>query len=174
MERYKKGGDSRVGISRRELLYEVRSQKKVVSLRSTFNFVWFENDLFVRNKEQFKQTLQLGKMLYSGKGFSILPGACKIGSFRFHRCLFKAHWKQQASLAKVGHGQKRRLLQETKNIAAGWLQEAKQNGWLPIKNGKYVLTERNIDSFITLLSNGRLRSPINSEVFDTAVKTKVD
>jgi hypothetical protein len=45
--------------------------------------------------------------------------------------------------------------------------------WVPIEHGRIVVTAENVDTVLTLLNNGRLRSPVNNELFDAAVKKKV-
>ena len=49
-----------------------------------------------------------------------------------------------------------------------------QEKWgLVIEDGKIVIDELNVELVLTLLNNSRLKSPINAEVFDAAVKKKV-
>ena len=50
----------------------------------------------------------------------------------------------------------------------------KDRGWgITIENGVIIVNEDNVDLILLLLSNGRLESPINHEMFDASVKKRV-
>ena len=51
---------------------------------------------------------------------------------------------------------------------------SKAENWpLTFENNAIVVSEANVDLVLTLLTNSRLKSPINQEVFDAMVKKKV-
>lgn len=145
----------------------------IFPLRKGFDFISYRNNVFIHNKENYEKALNIREGLVLKRDDIITElkknNILKDGSL-FKKLIGdnKKHLRKLAMAQDYGY-------YKDKSFLANLEKVAKDNNWgIERIEGKFDVNEDNLDLFLTLINNGRLRSPINEELFDTDVKKKVE
>jgi hypothetical protein len=146
--------------------------EQVFLIDPRFDFFVFESVAFIANKREFESSMNFregmkahgSELLDEFKTMSFLSDVGPIQEYvgdNLH------HLRKLASIKKAGY-----------YTQAGYLDQLMQvnqdEGWgLKVVNSKIVVELETMELLLKLLNNDRLRSPINDELFDSAVKKAV-
>lgn len=147
--------------------------KEVFMIYPRYDFFVYDGTTFIADKRQFESSMNFREgMIANGdevltvfERLAIFEGVEIIRKFvgtNLHRL------RKLSSIRKAGYYKQSDYMK--KLIAV-----SKKEKWeLKIVNGKIVVEEATVDLLLKLLNNERLRSPINNETFDAAVKALVN
>lgn len=147
--------------------------KPVFTIDSHIDFFVYAGVTFITNKKEFESALNFRKGMEANRDSVIneieaLKRFTDIAPFR------KVIGSSIRMLRKVSMIQKSAYYKDPDFMKKLIAQNKKEDWNLAItKDGRIEVTEDNVELILTLLDNARLRSPINQEVFDATVKTKV-
>jgi hypothetical protein len=146
--------------------------KQVFLIDPHFDFLLFEEITFIICKREFESSMNFregmkahaSELLAKFKTMRFLSDVEPIREYigdNLH------HLRKLASIKKAGYYQQ-------PNYVSRLIQVCKDEGWeLKITDRKIMVEPETIDLLLKLLNNERLRSPINDELFDAAVKKTV-
>ena len=153
-----------------ETTYNIE-ESPVLRMRKKVDFIYFKEKLFIFDKKNFEVILNFREGMIAKRDefiedireLEILDNVellkNKIGDH--YRYLRKV-----CTIQNRGYYKNPEFMSSLKTIA--------ETEWgLSIEDGKFVVTEENMDIILTLLGNDRLESPINKELFDVSVKKPV-
>lgn len=145
---------------------------QVLTLDLQIDFVAAGGVLFIYDKQQFESALNFRARM-EGISEQVLE---ELGSSRL---LSDVEPIRRAVGDNLHHLRKMAAIQNSgyyKDAAfmAGLLEQNEARRWgLKVEDGVIVVQEQQVELLLKLLNNDRLESPINHEVFDAAVKTRV-
>ncbi|MDO8729498.1 MAG: DUF4868 domain-containing protein [bacterium] len=146
--------------------------KEVFLIDPRFDFFVHEGQILIANKREFESSMNFregmktngAEVLIEFESLSFIDNVELIRTFvgeNLH------HLRKLASIRKSAYYKNPEYLQQM-------MQVSSDEGWeLKIENGKIVVEEDTVELLLKLLNNDRLRSPINSELFDSAAKALV-
>lgn len=146
--------------------------KHVFLIDPQFDFFVFGGVTFIANKRHFESSMNFREGMKAHgdellKDFEGMDFLTDIEPIRQYVGDNLHHLRKLASIKKAAYYRNDGYVQRL-------ISTCQKEGWeLKIANGKIVVEEETIDLLITLLNNDRLRSPINDELFDSAVKRPV-
>jgi hypothetical protein len=147
-------------------------EKQVFLIDPHFDFFIFEGTTFIANKREFESSMNFregmknhgNELLDHFQGMHFLSDVEPIREYvgdNLH------HLRKLASIKKAGYYQQ-------PHYVASLIKVCQVEGWeLKIADGRIVVELETIELLLKLLNNERLRSPINNELFDAAVKKTV-
>lgn len=147
-------------------------EKHVFLIDPHFDFFIFEGTTLIANKREFESSMNFregmkthgNELLDHFQGMSFLSDVAPIREYvgdNLH------HLRKLASIKKAKYYQQ-------PHYVASLIKVCQDEGWdLKIADGRIVVELETIDLLLKLLNNERLRSPINNELFDAAVKKTV-
>lgn len=147
-------------------------EKHVFLIDPHFDFFIFDGTTFIANKREFESSMNFregmidhgNELLDHFQGMSFLSDVEPIREYvgdNLH------HLRKLASIKKAGYYQQ-------PHYVASLIKVCQDEGWeLKIEDGRIVVEVDTIELLLKLLNNERLRSPINNELFDAAVKKTV-
>jgi Kiwa KwaB-like protein len=148
------------------------SDKQVFTLDLNIDFFVFEGLAFITHKKDFESVLNFRKGMEDNRD-AVLDEFTTLGVFSDTEPMREYIGVNLHHLRKISAIRKSAYYKDKKFMAA-LVQVNKDEKWgLLLSDGKITVTEENAETVLTLLSNSRLRSPINQEVFDALVKKKV-
>lgn len=146
--------------------------KEIFTLDLHIDFFVYEGTAFIANKKEFESAMNFrdgmeknrDSLLSEFEALKLMPDVepmRKIVGSNLHLL------RKLSAIQKSGY-------YKNTSFMANLLKVNVQEKWgLVIENGQIVVDESNVELVLTLLNNSRLKSPINAEVFDAAVKKKV-
>lgn len=146
--------------------------KEIFMIDPRFDFFVTGDVIFIANKRDFESSMNFKQgmidhgeeLLKKLEGLSFLSD---IAPIRKHVGENYFHLRKLASIRKAGYYLKPDYVEQL-------IKVNKDEGWGLKAKGKMILVEdETIDLLLKLLNNERLRSPINQELFDAAVKSPV-
>jgi Domain of unknown function (DUF4868) len=153
------------------LLIDV-TDKRVFTLDLNLDFIVIGGFAFIINKQEFESALNFRKGMEDSRD-TVLDELVKLGvvsdvvPLREHIGINLNHLRKISTIRKSAYYQDPTFIQSLIRV----LKE--QNWGVAISDGKITVTTDNAETVLTLLSNSRLISLINQEVFDAAVKKRV-
>ena len=147
-------------------------EEKVFLIDPRFDFFVFEGVIYIANKREFESSMNFregikthgSELLDEFKTMSFLSNVAPIWEYVGDNL---NHLRKLASIRKAGYYQQPDYLGQL-------MQVCQEEGWgLKIAKGKIVVEVETMELLLKLLNNDRLRSPINNELFDSAVKKTV-
>jgi hypothetical protein len=148
------------------------SDKQVFTLDLNIDFFVFEGFAFITHKRDFESVLNFRKGMEENRDtvldeFTTLGVFSDIAPMRDYIGVNLHHLRKISAIRKSAY-------YKDKTFMAALVKVNKDENWgLLMSDGKITITEDNAETVLTLLSNSRLRSPINQELFDALVKKKV-
>jgi len=158
-------------IFRNHLLVDL-GDEQVFTIDKRIDFFAYRTTAFITNKKAFETALNFRKGMEKNRD-DVLREFLSLGLFKTVEPIRKAVGSNLHFLRKVS------AIQTSGYYKDGGFMEKlinvnKNENWgLTIEGDQIVVSEDNVDLVLTLLNNSRLKSPINQEVFDAAVKKKV-
>ncbi len=147
-------------------------ERQVFTIDTSLDFFVYEGTVFILNKREFESALNFRKGMEDNRD-SVLTELGGIGVFEDVAPIKKAVGSNLHMLRRISSVQKSGYY-KNKTFIESLIEVSLREKWpLVVKNGKIHITDETVNLVITLLENGRLRSPINQELFDTQVKKKV-
>lgn len=137
-----------------------------------FDFFVFEGITLIANKREFESSMNFREgmkthgreLLEEFAAMDFLSDVAPIAEYvgdNLH------HLRKLASIRKAGYYRQPDYLKRLMKVC-------KEEGWeLKVVDGKIVVEIETMELLLKLLNNDRLRSPINNELFDSAVKRTV-
>lgn len=153
------------------LLVDV-SDKQVFTLDLNIDFFVFEGFAFITQKREFESVLNFRKGMEDNRDtvldeFTALGVFGDIAPMREYIGVNLHHLRRISAIRKSAYYKEKTFMMALVKV------NQDENWGLVFSDGKITVTEENAETVLTLLSNSRLRSPINQEVFDALVKKKV-
>lgn len=146
--------------------------KKIFTIDTHIDFFVFEGTMFIANKKEFESAMNFREGMERNRD-SMLTEFADLNVFSDVEPIRKTVGANLHLLRRISAIQKSGYYKD-KKFLANLIKLNHSEGWgLVVKEGKIVVDEANVELVLTLLNNSRLRSPINQEVFDAAVKKKV-
>ncbi len=146
--------------------------KKIFTLDTHIDFFVFDGATFITNKKEFESAMNFREGMEKNRD-SVLTEFADLNVFSDVEPIRIIVGANLHLLRKISAIQKSGYYKD-KTFLANLIKLNHSEGWgLVIDDGKIVVDEANVELVLTLLNNSRLRSPINQEVFDAAVKKKV-
>ena len=146
--------------------------KEVFLIDPHFDFFAYEGMIFIANKKEFEISMNFREGM-KAKATEVIKNFTDSGHFKNVDLIQKFvgdnmhHLRKMASILKSGYYQQPDYIQRM-------IEVSKEEGWeLKVENGQVVVEEDTIELLLKLLNNERLRSLINNETFDAAVKALV-
>lgn len=146
--------------------------KEVFLIDPRFDFFVHGGMIFIANKKEFETSMNFREGM-KAKAAEVIQNFTESGHFKNVNLIQKHvgdnmhHLRKMASILKAGYYQQPDYIQRT-------IEVSKEEGWeLKVEDGQVVVEEETIELLLKLLNNERLRSLINHEVFDAAVKALV-
>ena len=144
----------------------------VFPLSNSFDFIETNNFLFISSKKNFETALNIRDGLIKKRNEALEAFAALgiTGPSEDMVCLVNnnKHLMRKLAVAQDNQYYKDPEFLNQMELVIG------ENGWgIERKEGVFILDEDNIETFLTLINNGRLKSMINHEVFDAPVKIRV-
>jgi hypothetical protein len=146
--------------------------EQVFLIDPRFDFFVYESVAFIANKREFESSMNFREgmkahgteLLDEFNTMNFLSDVTPIQEYvgdNLH------HLRKLASIKKAGYYTQPDYLDQL-------MQVNQDEGWgLKIVKGKIVVEIETMELLLKLLNNDRLRSPINEELFDSAVKKRV-
>lgn len=154
-----------------DLLVDLRD-KQVFTLDLNLDFFVYEGTAFIFHKTDFEGALNFRKGMEDNRDsvlgeFATLKVFTDTEPMRKYIGVNLHHLRKISAIQKAGY-------YKDKHFMKALIKVNEDEEWgLIITDGKISVTEENAETVLTLLNNGRLRSPINQEWFDALVKKKV-
>ncbi|MBP6421461.1 MAG: DUF4868 domain-containing protein [Propionivibrio sp.] len=146
--------------------------KKIFTLDTHIDFFVFDGTTFITNKKEFESAMNFREGMEKNRD-SVLTEFVDLDVFSDVEPIRNTVGANLHLLRKISAIQKSGYYKD-QTFLANLIKLNHSEGWgLVIEHGKIVVDEANVELVLTLLNNSRLRSPINQEVFDAAVKKKV-
>lgn len=146
--------------------------KEVFLIDPRFDFFVHGGTIFIANKKEFETSMNFREGM-KDKAAEVIQNFNESGHFKNVDLIQKFvgdnlhHLRKLASILKAGYYQQPDYIQRM-------IEVSKEEGWeLKIEDGQVVVEEETIELLLKLLNNERLRSLINNETFDAAVKALV-
>lgn len=146
--------------------------KEVFLIDPRFDFFVHDGMIFIANKKEFEISMNFREGM-KAKAADVIQNFIASGHFKNVDLIQKHvgdnmhHLRKMASILKAGYYQQPNYIQRM-------IEVSKEEGWeLKVENGRVVVEEESIELLLKLLNNERLRSLINNETFDAAVKALV-
>ena len=147
-------------------------EKKVFALDTHIDFFVYDGTTFITNKKEFESVMNFRSGMEKNRD-AVLTEFAALKMFSDVEPIRKLVGANLHLLRKVSAIQKSGYYKD-KTFVANLIKMNGVEEWgLSIENGVIIVDEANVDLVLTLLNNSRLKSPINQEVFDAAVKKKV-
>jgi hypothetical protein len=144
----------------------------IFPLNRSFDFIAFNNNVFIKNKNNYEMALNIREGLLLERDI-IVKELFKLGIIENIKTFNTAINNNKKYLRKLAMAKDNGYYTDPEFLKA-MEHFIKQNKWNLIRiNGKFIITEDNIELFLTIINNGRLKSPINNEIFDADIKRKV-
>lgn len=158
-------------LFRNSLLVDL-SDERVFTLDLNLDFFVASGIAFITHKKDFESALNFRKGMEDNRDavldeFGKLEVFSDVGPLRDYIGVNLHHLRKISAIRKSGYYQDRSFMENLIKVN----QERKWG--LLIAGGKITVTAENAETVLTLLSNSRLISLINEEVFDALVKKKV-
>lgn len=158
-------------IFQNQLLVDL-DDKQVFTIDKRIDFFAFRKTAFITNKKGFESALNFRKGMEKNRD-CVLDEFLSLGLFRNVDPIREAVGSNLHFLRKVSAIQKSGYYKDSGFIKK-LIEVNRSEKWgLTIENDQIVVSAEDVDLVLTLLTNSRLKSPINQEVFDAAVKKKV-
>ncbi len=146
--------------------------KKVFALDLHIDFFVYEGTAFIANKKEFESAMNFRDGMEKNRDallseFETLKFMTDVESMK------KVVGSNLHLLRKLSAIQKSGYYKNPSFMASLLKINIQENWGLVIEKGQIVVDESSVDLVLTLLNNSRLKSLINAEVFDAAVKKKV-
>lgn len=146
--------------------------KKVFTIDKRIDFFAYGGTAFITNKKAFETALNFRKGMEDNRDL-VLQDFETLTIVKDVELIRKTVGSNLHLLRKMSAIQKSAYYKD-KGFLANLMAVSKAENWpLTFENDAIVVCEANVDLVLTLLTNSRLKSPINQEVFDAAVKKKV-
>lgn len=146
--------------------------KKVFAIDTNIDFFVYEETAFITNKKEFESVMNFRAGMERNRD-KVLAELASLKIFSDIEAIRKSVGVNLHMLRRVSAVQKSAYYKD-KTFIANLISLNQTEKWgLTIENGVIAVDESNVELLLTLLNNSRLRSPINQEVFDAAVKKKV-
>ncbi len=146
--------------------------KKIFTLDTHIDFFVFDGISFITNKKEFESAMNFREGMEKNRD-SLLTEFANLNVFSDVEPIRKTVGSNLHLLRKISTIQKSGYYKDQKFLV-NLIKLNHTEGWgLVIEDGRIVVDDSNVELVLTLLNNSRLRSPINQEVFDAAVKKKV-
>lgn len=146
--------------------------KEVFLIDPRFDFFVHEGMIFIANKKEFEISMNFREGM-KAKAAEVIQNFSVCGHFKNVDLIRKYvgdnmhHLRKMASILKADYYQQPDYIQRM-------IAVSKEEGWeLKVEDGQIVVEEETIELLLKLLNNERLRSLINNETFDAAVKALV-
>ena len=147
-------------------------EEKIFLIDPRFDFFVFRGITFIANKREFENSMNFREGMKSNgcnllNEFNTMNFLSDIAPILEYVGDNLHHLRKLASIRKAGYYRQPGYLDRLMRVC---LEEA----WgLKIDGGKIVVEVETMELLLKLLNNDRLRSPINDELFDSAVKKTV-
>lgn len=146
--------------------------KRIFTLDTHIDFFVFDGTMFITNKKEFESAMNFREGMEKNRD-SVLAEFANLNAFSDVEPIRRTVGANLHLLRKISAIQKSGYYKD-QTFLASLIKLNHSEGWgLVVQNGKIVVDDANVELVLTLLNNSRLRSPINQEVFDAAVKKKV-
>ena len=146
--------------------------KEVFLIDPRFDFFVHGGMIFIANKKEFEVSMNFREGM-KARAAEVIQNFRDCGHFKNADLIQQYagdnmhHLRKLASILKAGYYQQPDYIQRM-------IEVSKEEGWqLKVEGGQVVVEDDTIDLLLKLLNNERLRSPINNETFDAAVKALV-
>jgi hypothetical protein len=143
----------------------------VFNISSSIDFLYYQNLLFVLSKKNFESGLNFREGM-KAKAAVFYDSIGQLGLINNIDLLKNFVGDNQKYLRKLSVIQNLSNYKDAEYIKK-IVKTAKHYNWdIGYLNGKFELNENNIDTFLTLLQNKRLKSEITEEIFDIDGNTR--
>lgn len=146
--------------------------KEVFLIDPHFDFFVHDGMIFIANKKEFEISMNFREGM-KAKAAEVIQNFHDCGHFKNADLIQQYagdnmhHLRKLASIFKADYYQQPDYIQRM-------IEVSKEEGWeLKVEGGQVVVEDNTIELLLKLLNNERLRSPINNETFDAAVKALV-
>jgi len=148
------------------------SDEQVFTLDLNLDFLVSDGFAFITHKKDFESALNFRKGMEDNRDatldeFDMLGVFSDIIPLREHIGDNLNHLRKVSTIRKSAYYQDRKFMESLIKVLA------EQDWGVVVVDGKITVTADNAETVLTLLSNSRLISMINREIFDAAVKKKV-
>jgi hypothetical protein len=146
--------------------------QQVFLIDPRFDFFVHEDLVFIANKREFESSMNFRQGMKDNADevladFASLKFVDNVDVIRTFVGDNLHHLRKLSSIRKSGYYKQQDYLDRLMKVST-------EEGWsLKIVHGKIVAEEETVELLLKLLNNDRLRSPINSELFDSAAKALV-
>ena len=145
---------------------------QIFTIDTSIDFFAYDDTVFIINKREFESALNFRKGMEDNRDL-VLAELDSIGIFKSVNPIRDAVGSNMHMLRRISSVQKSAYYKND-SFLKSLIEVSKKENWpLVVIDGKIDVTSESVDLVLTLLENGRLRSPINQELFDTQVKKKV-
>ena len=146
--------------------------KQIFTIDTQIDFFSYEGTTFITNKKEFENALNFRAGMEKNRD-AVLQEFVDLKIFNDVSLLKTKVGSNLHLLRRVSSIQKSAYY-KNKEFLSNLIKVNTDKSWgLLVENGVIVINDETIELILTLLNNGRLESPINHEMFDTAVKKKV-
>lgn len=146
--------------------------KKVFAIDTNLDFFVYDDTAFITNKKEFESVMNFRAGMERNRD-KVLAELAALKIFSNVEPIRKSVGVNLHMLRKVSAIQKSGYYKD-ETFVTNLIKLNESEKWgLTIENGVIAVDENNVELLLTLLNNSRLKSPINQEVFDAAVKKKV-
>jgi hypothetical protein len=145
----------------------------VFKLDKFIDFFAYDGGLFILNKKQFESAMNFRAgmerhMASLLEEFETLDLVTDVEIIRTKAVTRLSHLRKIAMIKNSGYYRKPEYMAKVKQVCA----EKKWN--IQFDGDKVIVTQENVELLLTLLNNDRLASLLTEEIFDVAVKHKVE
>lgn len=146
--------------------------KKIFAIDMHIDFFVYEGTTYITNKREFESVMNFRAGMEKNRD-AVLAEFAALKIFNDVDPIRKSVGANLHFLRKISAIQKSGYYKD-KTFVANLIKLNSVEKWgLTIESGVVIVDEINVELVLTLLNNSRLKSPINQEVFDAAVKKKV-
>ncbi|MEO8385914.1 MAG: DUF4868 domain-containing protein [Betaproteobacteria bacterium] len=167
----------KTAISRNAALFQDHrlvdiDDKEVFMIYPHFDFFVYGGTTFIANKKRFEMAMNFREgMIANGTevlaDFASLNIVDNVDVIKEFVGTNLHHLRKLSSIRKAGYYKQSSYMESL-------IKVSKSENWdLKIVDGKVVVEKDSVELLLKLLNNDRLRSPINSELFDSAAKALV-
>jgi hypothetical protein len=148
------------------------ADKQVFTIDKRVDFFVYGATAFITDKKGFEIALNFRQGMEKNRD-TVLQDFVSLGIVKDVGLIRKTVGSNLHLLRKISVIQRSGYYRD-KGFMAKLMTVSSEEKWpLTFENDAIVVSEDNVDLVLTLLTNSRLKSPINQEVFDATVKKKV-
>jgi hypothetical protein len=147
--------------------------KKIFVIDTHIDFFAYDGTTFITNKKEFESALNFRAGMEKNRDV-VLDEFLELKVFNDVEPIRKIVGANLHLLRKISSIQKSGYYKNPQYLVDLIKVNQEKNWGLIVQDGIIVVNEGNVDLVLKLLNNGRLESPINHEMFDAAVKKKVE